>query len=77
LEENGSLNYKPVDSLMYPNMLVPGQGESHSGFGRCQSHVWETKPVDRSNIFYSIVISQFMQSPHKEHLGVYRFRFIK
>ena len=35
LEENGMLDFKPVDTLMDPNVkLVPGQGEPLRDLGR-------------------------------------------
>nr|CAN78142.1 hypothetical protein VITISV_015958 [Vitis vinifera] len=71
LEETGMLDYKPVDTLMDPNVkLVPGQGEPLGDPGRYRRLVGKLNylTITRPDISFPMsVVSQFLQSPCDSH----------
>ena len=71
LEENGMLDYKPLDTPMDPNVkLVPGQGEPLRDPGRYRRLVGRLNylTITRPDISFPMsVVSQFLQLPCDSH----------
>ena len=67
----GTLDCKPVDTLMNPNVkLVPGQGETLQNPGRYRRLIGKLNylTITLPDIsFLVIVVSQFLQSPCDSH----------
>jgi hypothetical protein len=71
LKETAMLDCRPVDSPMDPNQkLLPNQGEPYSDPERYRRLVGKLiyLTITRPDISFAVgVVSQFMQSPHKDH----------
>ena len=74
LEETGMLDYKPIDTLMDPNVkLIPGQEESLGDPRRYRRLVGKLNylTITQPGISFPVsVVSQFLQSPCDSPIGM-------